>query len=293
VAVTTVLQVRSTGPVPLNVVCKQEHATRALAQPMSADVFEGYRYDPLGRRAAVRTRRPAAICNQPAECYNSITWFVWAGDQLLWEIRETEGTSNTDAGGQVSYFQAGGIDRPLTIWKQDVGTIVTHQSWRGQFARGTFGEGPRAGESSDCEEYPPTNGCLPVRWPGWNTSAWSQEAAREETTGSDEFWFGSLSVGMRDASGQQYMRNRYYNPQTGQFTQPDPIGLAGGLNSYGFAAGDPVSYSDPYGLCPKEMAEISPMMCTGYDIMHTFMHGPTLPEEPYPGSGMAGDAGLR
>jgi hypothetical protein len=53
---------------------------------------------------------------------------------------------------------------------------------------------------------------------------------------------------MRDASGQQYMRNRYYNPQTGQFTQPDPIGLAGGLNSYGFAAGDPVSYSDPYGL---------------------------------------------
>jgi hypothetical protein len=55
---------------------------------------------------------------------------------------------------------------------------------------------------------------------------------------------------MRDATGQMYMRNRYYDPQTGQFTQPDPIGLAGGLNSYGFAAGDPVSYSDPYGLCP-------------------------------------------
>jgi uncharacterized protein RhaS with RHS repeats len=46
------------------------------------------------------------------------------------------------------------------------------------------------------------------------------------------------------------MRNRYYDPATGQFTQQDPIGLAGGLNSYGFAAGDPVSYSDPYGLCP-------------------------------------------
>jgi RHS repeat-associated protein len=35
---------------------------------------------------------------------------------------------------------------------------------------------------------------------------------------------------MRDASGQQYMRNRYYDPATGQFTQPDPIGIAGGLN---------------------------------------------------------------
>jgi uncharacterized protein RhaS with RHS repeats len=53
---------------------------------------------------------------------------------------------------------------------------------------------------------------------------------------------------MRDASGQIYMRNRYYNPATGQFTQPDPIGLAGGLNSYGFAAGDPVGYWDPFGL---------------------------------------------
>jgi uncharacterized protein RhaS with RHS repeats len=45
-----------------------------------------------------------------------------------------------------------------------------------------------------------------------------------------------------------YMRNRYYDPATGQFTQTDPIGLGGRLNTYGFAAGDPVSYRDPYGL---------------------------------------------
>lgn len=34
------------------------------------------------------------------------------------------------------------------------------------------------------------------------------------------------------------------------FTQEDPIGLAGGLNLYGFAGGDPVNFSDPFGLCP-------------------------------------------
>jgi uncharacterized protein RhaS with RHS repeats len=51
-----------------------------------------------------------------------------------------------------------------------------------------------------------------------------------------------------DASGLMYRRNRYYDPQTGRFTQEDPIGIAGGLNVYGYAAGDPVSYSDPYGL---------------------------------------------
>jgi RHS repeat-associated protein len=52
----------------------------------------------------------------------------------------------------------------------------------------------------------------------------------------------------RDLTGNLYMRNRYYDAQAGRFTQEDPIGLAGGLNAYGFAAGDPVSYSDPYGL---------------------------------------------
>ena len=36
----------------------------------------------------------------------------------------------------------------------------------------------------------------------------------------------------------------------GQFTQEDPIGLAGGLNLYGYGNGDPVNNSDPFGLCP-------------------------------------------
>jgi hypothetical protein len=35
---------------------------------------------------------------------------------------------------------------------------------------------------------------------------------------------------------------------TGRFTQEDPIGLAGGFAQFGFAAGDPVNFSDPFGL---------------------------------------------
>jgi hypothetical protein len=34
----------------------------------------------------------------------------------------------------------------------------------------------------------------------------------------------------------------------GRSTQPDPIGLAGGLNLYGYAGGDPVNGRDPFGL---------------------------------------------
>jgi RHS repeat-associated protein len=59
---------------------------------------------------------------------------------------------------------------------------------------------------------------------------------------------GSLVQHGRDASGQYYRRNRYYDATTGRFTQEDPIGLAGGINLYGYANGNPVGYSDPYGL---------------------------------------------
>ena len=63
-------------------------------------------------------------------------------------------------------------------------------------------------------------------------------------------WNGTLLVDKADATGTYYRRNRSYEPATARFTQEDPIGLAGGLNAYGFASGDPVSYSDPFGLCP-------------------------------------------
>jgi hypothetical protein len=38
--------------------------------------------------------------------------------------------------------------------------------------------------------------------------------------------------------------------ETDRCTQEDPIGLSGGANEYGFAAGDRVNFADPMGLCP-------------------------------------------
>jgi hypothetical protein len=60
-----------------------------------------------------------------------------------------------------------------------------------------------------------------------------------------------------------YRRNRYYDPMTGQFTQSDPVGIAGGLNVYGFASGDPVSYGDPFGLCPDHLWDKETQTCPG------------------------------
>jgi RHS repeat-associated protein len=111
--------------------------------------------------------------------------------------------------------------------------VVPHLNWRGLFGRGTDASGNAT--------------TIEIEWPGFQTTAYHTYGQTQAETRN---WMGSLLEGQRDAGGQMYMRNRYYDPATGQFTQPDPIGIAGGLNVYGFAAGDPVSYSDPYGLCP-------------------------------------------
>jgi RHS repeat-associated protein len=51
-----------------------------------------------------------------------------------------------------------------------------------------------------------------------------------------------------DANTDQiYLRNRYYDPKIGAFNRIDPIGFNGGLNLYGYCAGDPVNASDPMG----------------------------------------------
>ena len=55
------------------------------------------------------------------------------------------------------------------------------------------------------------------------------------------------------AGGLLFLRNRYYDPNSATFTQEDPIGLAGGTNLYAYADNDPVSNTDPFGLCPLEV----------------------------------------
>ncbi|RZI80484.1 MAG: RHS repeat-associated core domain-containing protein, partial [Rubrivivax sp.] len=49
-------------------------------------------------------------------------------------------------------------------------------------------------------------------------------------------------------TGTLYNYYRTYNPATGRYLQSDPIGLGGGVNTYGYANGSPTDTSDPLGL---------------------------------------------
>jgi RHS repeat-associated protein len=79
---------------------------------------------------------------------------------------------------------------------------------------------------------------------------------RTGTTNTPFLFNGAFGV-MTDLNGLYYMRARYYNPRLMRFVNADPSGFGGGLNWYAFCGNNPVSNTDPFGLCSKDAIQRS------------------------------------
>jgi RHS repeat-associated protein len=53
-----------------------------------------------------------------------------------------------------------------------------------------------------------------------------------------------------------YLHARYFDPKLGIFLSPDPIGVRGGMNEYGYGFGDPINSTDRSGLGPNGFPNI-------------------------------------
>ncbi|WP_337261598.1 RHS repeat domain-containing protein [Serratia sp. MMO-24] len=80
-------------------------------------------------------------------------------------------------------------------------------------------------------------------------------AARYHAFGKATITTSSIASNLRfpgqyhdDETGMHYNWHRYYDPDTGRYITEDPIGLLGGLNRYTYVNGNPLFWSDPWGL---------------------------------------------
>ena len=253
-------------------------------------VFEEYRYDALGRRVLVYTHHFCSGNVGDDNFLCGPLWVkrtVWDGMAELGEIQMPGDSTNVEldhgvptgvptpqqpAGygfyldlypfyGEVLYaYGPQGLDRPQSLTRASFTTATTDSSgsnlavpwtipaydivpfwdWHGDAVFGNFAPITRPCEADSNGTFH----CALADWPGL-AFGYERPGVKRRS------WQGSLVEDKQDAAGTYYRRNRYYDPNTGRFTQEDPSGLAGGINAYGFANGDPVNYSDPFGLCPN------------------------------------------
>ena len=171
-------------------------------------------YDPLGRRIAKSEYRPTG--REIGE-----TRFTWDGLRLLHEQRFTQTSL---------YLYADASHDPLAR----VDGIGEHQTVR--YYHNDLNGLP--------EQLTETDGSVvwQARYQVWGNT-------REEISGTSLAEPQNLRFQgqyLDRETGLHYNTFRFYDPDVGRFTTPDPIGLLGGLNLYQYAP-NPIGWVDPWG----------------------------------------------
>lgn len=173
-----------------------------------------------------------------------------------------------DAGGELLAENTGGAWRDY-VWLN--GRLVTLLSGGGvwslhddQTGRPLVmtNMGPKGAPSAATMDAPP----VPSEPPPMSYIVWQAAGAPFDRTVTNSTW-GEFNIGF---PGQYYDQEdnlwyngaRDYNATLGRYMESDPIGLAGGVNTYAYVGDNPISNVDPSGLCPHKYSVTVFTLCS-------------------------------
>ena len=88
-------------------------------------------------------------------------------------------------------------------------------------------------------------------WNWQNQNAFGNNSPNEDPDGDSNLFEYNLRFAGQYFDTETNLHYNYfrdYDPVTGRYLSSDPIGLAGGINTYGYANANPLRFVDPYGL---------------------------------------------
>lgn len=185
-------------------------ATGKLMQVANGSSTVEFAYNALGELARRKT-------NGTIDRY-----YVWDGGQLLYVL--------DGAGNRLSDFSYLPSGEPLALSRGSTGASVSFFT--------TDGHGNVIGltDGSAVQQR--------LSYAPWGAT--SQSGFSLDTTALA--WKGNVWEG--GITGLYYVQNRWYDPVSRGFISGDPIGLAGGINTYAYAGNDPINGWDPSGTKP-------------------------------------------
>jgi RHS repeat-associated protein len=205
---------------------------RLAAMAQGSTTTASFRYDAFGRRVARTVTQRQCHPTRPGQCTTIASVPVlFAYDQSNHLIGEysASGTLITE------YVWLG--DTPVAVIKPDAAASDGVQIYA---IHADHLDTPRV--ILDAQGN--------VRW-RWMGEPFGASAAEEQPTPG----LAALQQNLRFPGqqyeafgGRHYNHFRDYDPTMGRYVQSDPIGLNGGINTYAYVNGNPLTYVDPLGL---------------------------------------------